>query len=633
MGAIKNLNLISNYIGSLDHYSKKLFANQLINYFGTGFCRRKRHLTLDNPDDPLADQLWDHRVKLKRIQSHSLFKNTEFPNNKSNHDLTDSAAFHSQNGPYIVDKIPEISEGFANESSSNIVADLFNSIVGMDIELGNMLNDANKFPQELEIKDNHNDHQSITIPGFKYLKDAQDYNQNILKSESNQDLLSISKKKILNYLSRRFVVRPTIPNYLPPPISKNLLLFQDLVKNSKGPPISVVNIIDDTPPPLDFEFINESRYASDVPRPQQLQVNSCSCETEELTSISQPKIDGSVSEAVGGSQIKIKNSSSIFSGYSQEQYNTIVKLGCKHSLAKNGEITSGCVHNPETGGPYNSSGLLQLPEKHAIYECNWMCSCGPFCLNRLIQRGPTISFQIFKTAKKGWGVRTLETLQKGQFVAEYVGEVITYAEAERRGKKNDKLGSTYLFDLDFETLEDMDPEFTIDAEKCGNVAHFLNHSCDPNLQIRAAYINHCDSRLHQLAFFTKSRIPAGTELTFDYNPSSPFPGDRGYIDFSEHKGRNLEFSSFRSPNRSSRPGLNASSTAPSGNQGAGQSSNLTMDPQTEPMSPGYMSDGDQAVPGPIATPKKQPSSVAPFIHKGYVCYCGAVRCRGFVFLS
>ncbi|PVU99914.1 hypothetical protein BB559_000299 [Furculomyces boomerangus] len=412
--------------------------------------------------------------------------------------------------------------------------------------------------------------------------------------------------------------KPSLPQSLPPPISENLLQFHILVKNCKGPPITVVNLVDDAHAPIDFEFINESRYAPDVPRPQQLQVKPCMCQTEELqTRESVGLINKNLMKGDfrGIEQVEDKmnmNASSIFSGYTQESFKKIVNRGCKPLLSDHEETSHICVHDADVGCAYNSSGLLQLPEKSAIYECNWMCPCGPSCYNRLIQRGPQVLLQIFRTENKGWGVRTLETLQKGQFVAEYVGEIITYTEAERRGKLNDELGSTYLFDLDFETQEDMNTEFTIDAEKCGNITHFLNHSCSPNLQIRAAYINHCDSRLHQLAFFTKDRIPAGTELTFDYNPSAPFPGDKGYVDFTDSEATKTPFS-FRSPNRSSRPGPNMSGVQ----EGVQFNGTENMDVDTTKME----------------TPKKKKQQPAPYVHKGYKCYCGAGRCRGFVFLS
>ena len=51
--------------------------------------------------------------------------------------------------------------------------------------------------------------------------------------------------------------------------------------------------------------------------------------------------------------------------------------------------------------------------------------------------------------------------------------MITYEEAERRGKNYDANGMTYLFDLDY---NDSDAQFTVDAGIYGNVSHFVNHS-------------------------------------------------------------------------------------------------------------------------------------------------------------
>ena len=47
-----------------------------------------------------------------------------------------------------------------------------------------------------------------------------------------------------------------------------------------------------------------------------------------------------------------------------------------------------------------------------------------------------MKLSIFRTSNGcGWGVRALEAIKRGTFVAEYVGEVITNEEAERRGEK------------------------------------------------------------------------------------------------------------------------------------------------------------------------------------------------------
>lgn len=81
---------------------------------------------------------------------------------------------------------------------------------------------------------------------------------------------------------------------------------------------------------------------------------------------------------------------------------------------------------------------------------------------------------IFRTVNGcGWGVKTMEPIEKNQLVTEYVGEAIKQEEAEERGKVYDSCGQTYLFDLDFNDGECL---YTIDAKNYGNISHFINHS-------------------------------------------------------------------------------------------------------------------------------------------------------------
>ena len=120
----------------------------------------------------------------------------------------------------------------------------------------------------------------------------------------------------------------------------------------------------------------------------------------------------------------------------------------------------------------------------------------------------------------------MERIAAGSFVVEYVGEVITNEEAEERGKKYDAEGRTYLFDLDFNAGED-EPIYTVDAAFYGNLSHFINHSCDPNLGIYSVFINNLDPNMPQLAMFAKREIKKGEQLTFDYcqNPNSSEPSE------------------------------------------------------------------------------------------------------------
>lgn len=165
---------------------------------------------------------------------------------------------------------------------------------------------------------------------------------------------------------------------------------------------------------------------------------------------------------------------------------------------------------------YTSKKRLRIERNKPIFECNKMCTCGPDCLNRVVQNGRKHSLCIFKTPNGcGWGVRTEKPISEGQFITEYIGEVITGEEAENRGKIYDVQGRTYLFDLDFNDCKN-EPPYTIDAAKVGNVSHFINHSCDPNLGVWPVWVNCLDPDLPRLSFFSLKRIEAGEELSFDY---------------------------------------------------------------------------------------------------------------------
>lgn len=57
-------------------------------------------------------------------------------------------------------------------------------------------------------------------------------------------------------------------------------------------------------------------------------------------------------------------------------------------------------------------------------------------------------------------------------VIEYIGEIVRQKVADNREKIYEQMGigSSYLFRIDDDTI--------IDATKTGNLARFINHSCD-----------------------------------------------------------------------------------------------------------------------------------------------------------
>ncbi len=81
----------------------------------------------------------------------------------------------------------------------------------------------------------------------------------------------------------------------------------------------------------------------------------------------------------------------------------------------------------------------------------------------------------------GRGVFAKKDIPKGTRIIEYVGEKVTKAESDRRGKilvdlhkKNNTLGAVYLFELN--------KRYDIDGNVTYNTARYINHSCDPNAE-------------------------------------------------------------------------------------------------------------------------------------------------------
>ncbi|XP_011197020.2 histone-lysine N-methyltransferase Su(var)3-9 isoform X1 [Zeugodacus cucurbitae] len=178
-------------------------------------------------------------------------------------------------------------------------------------------------------------------------------------------------------------------------------------------------------------------------------------------------------------------------------------------------LTSCCARMADSYFAYDKNGRLRIRPGEAIYECNNKCLCDEKCVNRVIQRGRNNNLCIFRTSNGcGWGVRTEKPLRKGEYVCEYVGEIITSEEANDRGQTYDAIGRTYLFDLDYNTSGES--VYTIDAALYGNISHFINHSCNPNLAVFPFWINNLDINMPRLAFFSLRPIKAGEELTFDY---------------------------------------------------------------------------------------------------------------------
>jgi histone-lysine N-methyltransferase SETD1 len=66
----------------------------------------------------------------------------------------------------------------------------------------------------------------------------------------------------------------------------------------------------------------------------------------------------------------------------------------------------------------------------------------------------------------------MEPIAADEMVIEYVGQMVRPVVADLRERHYEAtgIGSSYLFRIDVDTI--------IDATKCGNLARFINHSCN-----------------------------------------------------------------------------------------------------------------------------------------------------------
>ncbi|XP_062230234.1 histone-lysine N-methyltransferase, H3 lysine-9 specific SUVH4-like isoform X3 [Phragmites australis] len=184
---------------------------------------------------------------------------------------------------------------------------------------------------------------------------------------------------------------------------------------------------------------------------------------------------------------------------------------------------------------YKNIGRLVEP-KAVVFECGANCSCNHDCVNKTSQQGLQYRLEVFKTASKGWGVRTWDTILPGAPICEYTGVL-------RRTEDLDGLQNNYVFDIDcLQTMKGLDgrekragsemhlpnlhpendseappaPEYCIDASFIGNFARFINHSCQPNLFVQCVLSSHNDVKLAKVTLFAADTILPLQELSYDY---------------------------------------------------------------------------------------------------------------------
>ena len=101
------------------------------------------------------------------------------------------------------------------------------------------------------------------------------------------------------------------------------------------------------------------------------------------------------------------------------------------------------------------------------------------------------------------GFFALTDIAEGEKIIDYVGEIISWKEAQRRHPHDPKdPNHPFYFSLDNGKV--------IDALYGGNASRWINHSCDPNCEADE------DDETHRVFIKALRNIKAGEELNYDY---------------------------------------------------------------------------------------------------------------------
>ncbi|KAI9178191.1 hypothetical protein LWI28_023703 [Acer negundo] len=219
--------------------------------------------------------------------------------------------------------------------------------------------------------------------------------------------------------------------------------------------------------------------------------------------------------------------------------NVVVGCNCKGECVDPRICACAKLNGSDFPYVHRDGGRLVEP-KDVVFECGPICGCGPDCVNRTSQQGLKYRLEVFRTPKKGWAVRSWDFIPAGGPVCEYIGVLKRTEDVDVSENDNN-----YIFDIDcLQTMKGLDgrerrlrdvsiptidcldrpedqrseclPEFCIDAGTTGNIARFINHSCEPNLFVQCVLSSHHDVKFARVVLFAADNIPPLQELTYDY---------------------------------------------------------------------------------------------------------------------
>ena len=141
-------------------------------------------------------------------------------------------------------------------------------------------------------------------------------------------------------------------------------------------------------------------------------------------------------------------------------------------------------------------------------ECSpQSCPIPEVCDNQRIQKHEwSPGLERFMTPERGWGIRTTEPIKTGEFILEYIGEVVSEHVFKHR------MAEQYQNDQHHYCLN-LDSGMVIDGYRKANEGRFVNHSCEPNCEMQKWSVN----GFYRIGLFALRDILPNEELSYDYN--------------------------------------------------------------------------------------------------------------------
>jgi hypothetical protein len=156
-----------------------------------------------------------------------------------------------------------------------------------------------------------------------------------------------------------------------------------------------------------------------------------------------------------------------------------------------------CRSSDQSSLVCSNNNCLNVARQMECVECKFTTCCNQRFTKRLYA-----NLEVILTENKGFGLVATNALLVGDFVIEFVGELISHAELLKR--KADYAGHLLVMYLKEGTY--------IDATRKGSVSRFLNHSCDPNCRVEVW----CVGSQYRVGIFAIKQVHPFDELTIDY---------------------------------------------------------------------------------------------------------------------